>query len=157
MKKENHPIYWFVINLALLVGSMFMTWFMIVIIDSAFAASGWNFIFWKLFSAIEEFQKHNFQLIWFLALLEGIGGVFIIGYILFIIVKIARRKIFAGSKTRSIILMVTVIFLLFSNLAPRVHLGYWLFMAGSLSSAILEWYYSRLPIDLQTGKRTRRR
>lgn len=157
MKKRNHPNYWFVINLALLIGSMFMTWFMLAIIDPPLMPfSGWDFIFWNLFSAIEELRNDNFQLIWFLALLDGMGGVFIIGYILFIIMKIARRKTFAGSKTRSILLVIIATIFILSNLELESYLGYWFFIAGIFSSVVLEWEYSRAHINLMTGKRTRK-
>jgi hypothetical protein len=158
MKKENHPIYWFVINLALLVGSMFMTWSDIIIFDPpGFPISGWEFIFLKLSSSIEEFRDLSFHWFWFLDLLEGMGGAFIIGYIIFVIIKIVKRKIFAGSKTRSIVLAVIAISLLLIGLTLKTYLGYWLFIVGIFSSAILEWQYFKVPVNLLTGKRTRKR
>jgi hypothetical protein len=156
MKKEHRPLVWLVINAVLLGSSLFMTWFMLGVIDTLWPFSGWEFIFMQFFSAFEEFQNHNFQWYWFVALLEGIGGLFVIGYILFIIMKAAKRKIFAGSKTRSIVLAIIATVFLLSNLGLGSYLGYWLFMAGLISNAILEWQYSRLPVDLLTGKRTRK-
>ena len=158
MKKENHPIYWFVINLSLLIGSMFMTWFIIFFIDPpGIPVSGGNYIVSQLVSAVLDYE---FDWYWFSSLLEGIGGVFVFGYIVLIIIKIATRKVFAGSKTRFIILLVTAsVFLLcdvvFLSYLPRP--GYWLFIAGIFSSAILEWQYSRAHINLLTGKRTRKK
>jgi hypothetical protein len=158
VKKEHRPLVWLVINLALLGGSMFMKWFMLVIFDPPpLPFSGWDFIFWKLFSAMEELRNNNFQWFWFLALLEGMGGIFVIGYSIFIIIKIARRKVFVGSRTRSIVLVVIAMVFLLNNLGFGSYLGYWFFMAGVFSSAVLEWQYSRVPVDLLTGKRTRRR
>lgn len=160
MKKRNHPNYWFVINLALFIGSMFMTWFIIFFIDPpGIPVSGGNYIFSQIASTVLDF---SFDWYWFSSLLEGMGGIFVIGYIILIIIKIVKRKVFVGRKARSIVLMVTaLIFLLtISDLTDLSYLpqpGYWLFMAGLISSAILEWQYSKAHINLLTGKRTRKK
>ena len=145
MKIEHKFPYWLIANLILLSGSLLMPWF--------FAGwepgygtpiAGWYAIFLPIIDAILLFSQAGFDWEGVLDSMQGVAGIFVMGYVVFKTLRITKPK---GHKAISAILLVVVVLFLSRDFVDIFFLflpGYWLFILGLLSSAIFEWQRSIL-------------
>ncbi len=146
MKKEYRRLGWLILNLALLTSSMLMTWFILGFEPppALKPISGWEFILTRIATSITLSLKYGLSWLWVLSFLQGVGGIFVVCYVVVGIISInTKPKTHRRSKILSIILIVAAAVFLLSDFAfGSVRLpwpGYWLFLLGVLSSAIFEW------------------
>ena len=146
MKNEQKFRYWLIANLVLLSSSMLMTWFIFgwELPPDTWPIAGWYFIFTRIIESIILSSKSGFAWRGILIFLQGVGGIFVMGYVVFKTLKNAKPQ---GSKAISISLLTVVIVFLssdFSDIVGNLPLpGYWLFIVGLLTSAIFEWQRSK--------------
>lgn len=144
MRLQHRLSIWLITNLVLLSGSLLMPWVCICFHPYDKPTSGWIFIPIKIVSGTQLLLQYGFSWLswlWMLSLLVGVSGIFVIGYVIFNILKFSSQKIFIGSRVRSLILVV-VMLLFLGEVLSGFNLplpGFWLFMLGLLSSMILEW------------------
>ena len=147
MGNEQKFRYWLIANLVLLSGSMLMTWFIWgwEPPPDTWPIAGWYFIFTRIVDSVIVLSRSGFAWQGILILLQGVGGIFVMGYVVFKTLKNAKPQ---GSKAISIILLTVVVIFLSSHFADLVFNpplpGYWLFIVGVLTSAIFEWQRSTL-------------
>jgi len=146
MKNEQKFRYWLIANLVLLSGSMLlMTWFILgwEPPPDTWPVAGWYFIFTRIIESVILSSNAGFAWRGILLFLQGVGGIFVMGYVVSKMLKNAKPQ---GSKAISIILLTVVVIFLSSDFADIVlNLplpGYWLFIVGLLTSAIFEWQRS---------------
>ena len=152
MKIEHKFRYWLIANLVLLSGSLLMPWFFwgFEPPPDSIPIAGWYFIFTRIINAVIQLSQSGFAWLGVLDFVQGVAGIFVMGYVVFKTLSLAKPK---GHKAISLILlivMVVVVFLSrdFENLLFKLLLpGYWLLIVGLLSSAIFEWQRS-LVIDV---------
>ena len=136
---------WLIANLVLLSGSMFMTWYILGFEPppALKPVAGWDFIFTRIATSITLLLEKGIAWLWILSFLQGVGGIFIIGYLAYRVLSIANPKTRTGSRLFSITLLAFVVIFIFRDFAYGVTNlplpGYWLFIVGAVSSAIFEW------------------
>lgn len=144
MKKDHALSSWLIANIVLLISGALMTWFILGFEPppQPNPISGWSFIFARITTSIELLLQYGFAWLWILSLIEGVGGAFVTGYIVFKVISIVSPKAYTGNKVLSIALIVVLMIFLFRELlyGPNLPLpGYWTFMLGLFSSALFEW------------------
>jgi hypothetical protein len=145
MKNEQKFRYWLIANLVLLNSSMLMTWFILgwEAPPYTWPVAGWYFIFTRIIESVILSSKSGFAWRGILLFLQGVSGIFVMGYVVFKALKNAKPQ---GSKAIAILLLTVVVVFLSSDFADIVLslplLGYWLFIVGLLTSAIFEWQKS---------------
>jgi hypothetical protein len=149
MKREYPLSGWLGANLVLLIVGMLIAWFALGFEPhpSLKLISGWDFILTQLATSIELLFEYSLGWLWILSFLQGVGGIFVMGYVVVKIIRIVKLKSPMGSKVISITLIGIGIIFLFRDLLYRLNLplpGYWLFILGLFSSAIFEWRHSMM-------------
>ncbi|MCI0611178.1 MAG: hypothetical protein L0Z71_19225 [Anaerolineae bacterium] len=150
MKKEDRLLGWLIVNLILISGSLLMTWFILGFEPppALMPIAGWDFIFTQIAISMELLSEYGFAWLWILNFIQGVSGIFVVGYVVFRIFSIiTKTKSRTGGEVLSIALMATMAVFLLSDFAfGSIRLpwpGYWLFILGVLSSAIFEWKNAR--------------
>jgi hypothetical protein len=149
MKRKHSQLSWLIANLLLLSIGMLLAWFILGFEPSPALKmiSGWDFIFRQITNSISLSVEYGVVWLSVLSFLQGAGGIFVIVYVVFKIINVARSTYDKGSRFLSIALVIVVAIFLFRDLLYRFNLplpGYWLFMLGLISSAIFEWRNSMI-------------
>lgn len=144
MKRTYSLSGWLIANLIMLSISMLMTWLILGFEPppALTSVSGWEFIFMRIATPVELLLEYDFAWLWILSFLQGVGGIFVMGYVVFKITSIAKLESHEGSKILAVVLGIVAVIFLFHGLLYELNLplpGYWLFILGLLSSAIFEW------------------
>ena len=103
--------------------------------------AGWYAILFRIIEAVLLFSQAGFAWEGVLDLMQGVAGIFVMGYLVFKTLSIAKPK---GHKAISIILLMVVVLFLSHKFADIPLPGYWIFILGLLASAIFEWQRSIL-------------
>jgi len=135
---------WLITNLVLLSASFFLPWIYIGFepVPRSSPVSGWDLTVLRITASTELMLQYGFGWLWISSLLEGLGSIVVLGYIIFSIFRIAQHKVFQGN-IMFLCIFVAVIFniilrtLLYSEINFPLP-GYWLYCLGLISSAILE-------------------
>jgi hypothetical protein len=144
MKNEHTFRYWLIANLVLLSASLLMPWFFGGW-EPGYGTpiAGWSYIFTRIINAVLLFLQSGFAWRRLLDFIQGVAGIFVMVYVVFKTVNIAKPR---GYKSVSIILLIVVViflscdFALFNLRLP----GYGLFILGLLTSVVFEWQRSML-------------
>ncbi len=147
MDKRFRLLYWLVVNLLLLAGSVIMPWFRVGFEPHPAGVetiSGWKFIWESGNQTFQFFLKYGFD--WFLifSILVDIGALLIIAYMAISIMRAANIRTTKGNKPFSLAMIIVALIFLYDGViqGPPVLfplLGFWLFILGLISSIVFEW------------------